>query len=227
MSDLMQIAGDVPRARLRTALFEEDFDLPPSFATPEPEIIAPDLQNAALASARADAWAEGYVAGRAEAEAEVGRAAAAMVETLARELIEARRDLTAQCEASAQAIAQLFLDALASVFPLLCERHGPAEARAVARVLLPGLSQEAEIVLRASPTLVADMEEEVLRTIPEDERARVRIVPDATLRPGDLRVRWRAGTAVRDGTALWQAVVAALAPNGLLSAEVNEVCHAG
>ncbi len=40
--------------------------------------------------------------------------------------------------------------------------------------------------------------------------------PCDDMMPGDLRIAWRNGFAVRDATALWQQVAEILAPAGLL-----------
>jgi flagellar assembly protein FliH len=208
------------------ALFDEDFDAPDA---PEPEVIAPDLApcgltEADLATARADAWAEGHASGRADAEAATTRALAQAAASLAAELARLRPELLAQAEAAADALARLLLDTLAVLFPALSARHGPAEARAVLRALLPGLKLEPEIVARANPDTAPALVEEITRALP-DEAGRVRVVADPAMGPGDVRVRWQGGTAVRDGAALWEEVAAALAPAGLLSARVREIEH--
>ena len=208
------------------ALFEEDFDAP---GAPEPEVIAPGLAprgltEADIATARADAWAEAYASGRAEAEASAAQTLAQAAASLASEMGQVRAELLAHAEAAANALARLLLDTLAALFPALSARHGPAEARAVFRALLPGLRAEPEVAVRANPRTAPALAEEVARALP-DETERVRVVADPAMGPGDVRVRWQGGAAARDGAALWGEVAAALSPAGLLSARTREVEH--
>ncbi|HJS86342.1 MAG TPA: hypothetical protein VJ779_12870 [Acetobacteraceae bacterium] len=207
-------------------LFEEDFDAPHA---PEPEVIAPNLvprgsTEADITTARADAWAEGHASGRAEAEASATRTLAEAATSMASAMALLRPELLAQAEAAASALARLLLDTLAALFPALNARHGPAEAQAVLRALLPGLRFEPEIVVRANPRTAPSLAQEVARVLP-DEANRVRVVPDPAMGPGDVRVRWQGGAAARDGAVLWEEVAAALAPAGLLSAQSREIKH--
>lgn len=218
--------GAAAGQRRAGVLFAEDFDAP---AAPEPEVIAPGsaprgLTDADVAAARADAWAEGHGAGRAAAEAAAATALAGAVAALAREMTGLREELRASAETAADALARLLLDTLAALFPALSARHGAAEARAVVRALLPGLALEPDIVIRANPATAPALAEEVARALP-DETGRVRVVPDPAMGPGDVRLRWHGGTAVRDGAALWEEIAAALAPAGLLSVTTREMAH--
>jgi flagellar biosynthesis/type III secretory pathway protein FliH len=203
----------------RGMLFDEDFDRP----APEPEVIAPQagvLTHADLAVARADAWAEGLASARAEA-AVATEALAQAAASLTREITTLRETLRDEAEANAAAIARLLLDTLAALFPALCARNGEAEARALVRALLPGLSLEPEIVVRACPAIAPALDEEIARA-PPDNRQRVRVIADASMPAGDVRLRWHHGTATRDGRALWEEIAAVLAPAGLLSAQIRE-----
>ncbi len=210
--------------RFRTAaLFGEDFDAP---AVPEPEVIAPAPAVSAveIASARADAFAEGHAAGQRAAAAEGAAALAEAAARLGAEIAPLLEELRAEAAAAAGALARLLLDTLAVMFPALSARHGAAEARALVRALLPGLALEPEIVVRAHPELVPALTEEVARTLP-DEPTRVRVLADPAMAAGDVRVRWRGGSAARDAAALWTEIAAALGPSGLLSAQTREVAH--
>ncbi|HEY5302025.1 MAG TPA: hypothetical protein VIJ55_15215 [Acetobacteraceae bacterium] len=205
------------------ALFDEDFDLPPP---PDPEVIAPSaggLTLADLAAARADAWAESRASAQAEATIAT-EALATAAAALAREVETLRAAMHADAEANADAIARLLLDTLAALFPALCARNGEAEARAVVRALLPGLSLEPEIVVRAHPTITPALAEQIARALPDDPD-RVRVVADPSMGASDVRLRWRGGTGSRDGAALWEEVAAVLAPAGLLSARIPESAY--
>ncbi len=206
-----------------SALFDEDFDAPePS----DPEVIAPPaapLTKADIAAAREDGIAEGRAAACAEA-AVAAKTLAGAADALIRELACLREAMHAEAEANATAIARLLLDTLATLFPALCARHAEAEACAVVCALMPGLVQEPEVVIRAAPALVDALAHEVTRACPDDARP-VRIVADAAVPPGDVRLRWQGGSGRRDAAALWEAVAGALAPSGLLSAPIRETAH--
>ncbi|MEO8716356.1 MAG: hypothetical protein ABI369_15225, partial [Acetobacteraceae bacterium] len=178
------------------------------------------LTQVDLARVRADAWAEGRAAARTEAEAAT-EALAEAAASLTRETASLREALLVEAEDNAGAIARLLLDTLAALFPSLCARHGEAEARAVVRALLPGLSLEPDIVVRAAPPICRALEGDIARLLADDP-GRVRVLADPAMGPGDVRLRWQGGTGTRDGAALWAEVAAALSPAGLLSVRIKE-----
>jgi hypothetical protein len=49
----------------------------------------------------------------------------------------------------------------------------------------------------------------------------VALVPTDSVPPGDVRITWQDGAAMRDATALWREVAAALAPLDLLPAPAS------
>jgi flagellar biosynthesis/type III secretory pathway protein FliH len=197
------------------AMFAEDFDLPAS--APEPEVIEPTFSVAELASAREAAWRDGHDAGIEEATATDAAATRHAVEAIAGELHTASDTLAVVVDQSADAIAHLLLDSLAATFPALCARYGDAEARAIVSVVLPGLAEEPSITIRINPRHAASVACEIERLDPA-VAARVQITECDAMPPGDVRIAWRNGVAVRDSAALWEQVVAVLAPAGLLGA---------
>jgi hypothetical protein len=208
-------------------LFIEDFDLPARApvacendpADPEviaPDVIAPMFDAAELEAARAASWDEGHAAGRAaQAEADAAGLRRAVV-ALSAEFGAARETAALIAESAAEEIARLLLASLASVFPMLCAGHGAAEAAAVVRAVLPALSEEPEIGLRANPHTAPALLAEIERIDPDLAR-RVRLTHTDALAPGDVRIAWRDGVAVRDASALWREVAAVLIPAGLLN----------
>ena len=125
---------------------------------------------------------------------------------------------TARAEQSAEAIARLLLDSLAAIFPTLCARYGDAEVRAIVRAVLPALTQEPAITVRAHPRTARALTQEIARLDP-DLAAHVQTIDCDAMSPGDVRIAWHNGTATRDAAALWQQVAAVLAPAGLLRAD--------
>jgi hypothetical protein len=146
-------------------LFAEDFDSPE--AAPEPEVIDPVFTLGELSAARATAWHDGHAAGLQEA-AETDAAATRQALTAIVEQFAAERDeAAARAEQSAEAIARLLTASLAATFPTLCARHGDAEVRAIVRTVLPALTQETAITVRAHPRTAAAVTQEIARLDPD------------------------------------------------------------
>jgi flagellar assembly protein FliH len=226
MDGLFDIPAHAPRAAAPAGvLFAEDFDLPPDAAA-QPEAIPPSFTAADLAAAREAAFAEGRDLGLAEAAAQHEAALEAAARAVAAELAALRHDARATAEAAALAVAQLLLDALAALFPTLCARHGPAEASAVLRALLPGVGDEPALRLCANPRVLPGLQVELARLDPA-LAARTEFVPSELAAPGDIDMSWQQGGASRNAAALWAAVADALAPTGLSLAATAETADAG
>lgn len=205
--------ANIPR---RSELFAEDFDV--ATAAPEPEIIEPAFSASELTAAREAAWRDGQAAGLQEA-AENETAAIRRAVTVIAEQIAAEREAAAViAENSAEAIAKLLLDSLAAMFPTLCARYGDAEVRAIIRAVLPPLMQEPAVTVRAHPRTAAAVSQEIAGLDP-DLVAHVKLLECDAMTPGDVRVVWHNGAAVRDAASLWQQVAAVLVPEGLLRAD--------
>jgi flagellar biosynthesis/type III secretory pathway protein FliH len=206
-----------PSSHRSGSLFAEDFDLPEQATDPAPP--PPTFGPVELAAARAESWATGHTVGLAEAAADhaiaLGRAAHSTAEQIAAVRAEALR----QAEVHAEAVARLWLDTLASLFPALCAKHGDAEAQALAKLVLPGLAGEPVITLRADPALAQHLAEEI-EALEPNEPGRIRIIPNETAMPGDIRISWNSGLASRDATELWEQVAAVLADAGLSCGEL-------
>jgi flagellar assembly protein FliH len=200
-------------------LFAEDFDAEPDIAVlDEPSGAAvppPAITEAELAAARDEAYAEGHRSGLAQAAADRAEITRQMVSVIADRMAEADAEAARVAERSAEAVAQLLLGTLGTMLPALCARHGAAEVAAVARAVLPSLVREPRVTVRVSPHVAAAVETELARLDPEF-RARVELVETAAVPPGDARISWHEGVAVRDSAALWRAVAEALAPLDLL-----------
>jgi flagellar assembly protein FliH len=206
------------------ALFAEDFDLPA--AEPGPAAIEPVFSSGDLAAAREEGWRDGHAAGLREAamtDAAASREAIAQIAAQLRADAEAGMALAEQ---EAVAVAQLLLDTLAATFPALTERYGDAEVRAIVRTVLPALTREPAITVRAHPETTVAIAQEIEALDPELQ-AHVQTVASEDMAPGDVRIAWRNGSAVRDAAALWQQVAEVLAPAGLLrmDAGVKEIAN--
>ena len=221
------------RQHIPGVLFAEDFDcpgLPPDQGMePEPELIGPAYTVADLAAAREQGFRDGHAIAAAQAAADGQAALRASLAAIAHHLEAAQAESAAIAEASADAVARLLLRTLATLFPALCARHGEAEMAAVVRAVLPALSDEPSVTVRASPHDVPGLERE-LACLDADLAGRVQLMPTAAVDPGGVRISWRHGSAVRDASALWESVAGAMGQAGLLLSEaagVMEPGHAG
>jgi hypothetical protein len=79
------------------------------------------------------------------------------------------------------------------------------------RLIVPALTQESCITVRAHQRTAEAVAEEVARLDPELS-THVQTVASDAMAPGDVRVTWRNGAATRDAAALWEQVVRVLAP---------------
>jgi flagellar assembly protein FliH len=206
-----------PSSQRSGSLFAEDFDQPEQPTSPAPP--PPTFGPAELEAARAEAWAEGHAAGLAQAAAEHAAALARAARSTAEQIAAVRTEAFRHAEAHAEAVARLWLDTLACLFPALCARHGEAEALALAKLVLPGLDGESSVTLRADPALARHLAEAIAE-LDSAEPGRIRIVPNETAQPGDIRISWSSGLAARDATQLWEQVAAVLADAGLSCGEL-------
>jgi flagellar assembly protein FliH len=197
-------------------LFEEDFDRPPAPPPPpEPEVIEPVFSLAEVEAAREAGWQDGHAAGREQADQSNTALARQVLVRIATQLDTARDEAARLTEEAAEAMAHLLLDCFATAFPALTERHGPGEVQAIIRTVLPALRQEPKITVRldaATARVVAAEIEHLDPDLPE----RVELVPTDALGPGDVRITWRNGAAIRNSRTLWQQIADILAPAGLL-----------
>jgi hypothetical protein len=203
--------GHVSRGAL---LFAEDFDRDKVMSEPqaiEPEVIEPTYSVGELTEAREAAWRDGHSAGLREAAADSVAAVHETATAIATQLAAEREVAAARAEQSAASIARLLLDSLDATFPTLCEQYGDAEVRSLVRVVVPALTQEPCITVRAHPRTATAVAEEIARLDPELS-TRVQTVACDSIAPGDVRVIWRNGAATRDAAMLWQQVLRTLAP---------------
>ncbi len=221
--------GKTPHERRRTllgVLYAEDFDTDGPFAAPpkpeeppapppEPEIVEPTYSAAEMDAARD----EGRAAGRAETEHGLAATRTHMLGLIATGLGDARASAAQVAEAVAAEVARTLLTALAACLPALCARHGAAELQALVRAVLPALVDEPKITIRVNPSMVDVMAAEIA-AMDSEIAQRIVLLPTGQLEPGDGRVSWQEGSAVRDAARARAAVEDALAALGLLDKEM-------
>jgi flagellar biosynthesis/type III secretory pathway protein FliH len=190
----------------------EDFDAPEQdTAPPEPEATAPviDPLPGLIAAARAEGLAEGRAAGAAAMQATLDADIAAALARTAIAVEAGRDELRAVAAAQATEVARLACALLAAAIPSLAERHAEAEVMRFAEAILPALEEEPAMTLRVAPAL-ADAVSARLAA-----HRRLEVLPDATIEPGDARLRWQGGQATRRAEAARRAIQDLLAAHGL------------
>ena len=202
-------------------LFVHDFDDPvaggvivldePDAAESEP---APAITQEVLDEARAAAHAQGLAAGRAEAEEAREAERRALLAALLDQLRDADAQIRGAVDEAGIGLARLLLASLAAGFPSLCARHGAAELVRFTQQVTALLAHEPRIVIRVHPATQRALDEYLAKLEPE-QRETILVEPRSSLAPGDARIAWRHGLAVREAAALQARLDDILAPLGL------------
>jgi flagellar assembly protein FliH len=201
-------------------LFAHDFDAPAPGGVilldeeeapppPPPPITADDLA-AACAAAHHAGRTEGLASAEAAREAE----RRALLATLSAQLGDAEAQIRAAVDEAGGALSRLVLAALQAGFPALGARHGAAEIARFTAEVTALLAAEPRIVIRVHPAMVPAAEA-VLAELEPERRAAVLLEARETLPPGDARIAWQHGLAVRDTARLRARIAEVLAPLGL------------
>ena len=201
-------------------LYAEDFDdlgdnvVVLSHPEPEPEIIEPVFTAAELDAARADA----LLAGRAAAERDLTTARNQLLQSLVTGIAETRAAARDIAEQAASGVATCMLSLMAACLPALCAQHGAAELQALVRVLLPALTEEPRVTVRINPQMLPVMQAEI-DGLDAEIAERVHLLATDSMPPGDARITWAEGSAVRDTSRARAAFEDGLAELGLLQRE--------
>ena len=216
-------------------LFAHDFDDPAAngiivldeldAAEGGPREAAPAITQDQLDQARAEAHALGLAAGRAEAETAQAVERHTLLAALLHQLRDADSRIRHAVDEAGAGMARLVLASLAAGFPSLCARHGAAELARFTREVTDLLAGEPRIVIRVHPAMLAALDE-CLATLEPERREAIVVEPRAALAPGDARIAWCHGLAVRDATALQARLADILAPLGLAPVPVPELAQA-
>jgi len=219
-------ARPAPSAPPRLGLFfTEDFDAPKVVPTPpldpepvEPPELVPYFTEQELEAARR----EGYAAGAADLRAatlEAHEAAIAQsLATIVTSLADAQTAAEHVAETAAEGVARLLLRILSTILPALCVQHGADEIEAVMRRVLPRLKSEPRIIVQVNPVNIENLRSRMVGFAP-DMTERVTFQAIEAIEPGDVRLSWQDGEAVRDAAALWREIAEVLQPLGLLLGE--------
>ncbi len=222
MSTTQSAPRAAPRAEPAFAMFVRDFDAPldnvivlddaeeEAPAAPQTPAITQEMLDAAVAAARD----EGLREGRAEAAEAREAARHAMQATLINQLRDAGAQLRGAVDEAGSQLAALVLATLDAGFPALRARHGAAELARFTRDVVGLLAQEPRIVIRIHPDMQPALDE-VLAALEPERREAILVEARDALPPGDARIAWRHGMAVRDTEALRRRLGETLAPLGL------------
>ena len=201
-------------------LYAEDFDdvgdnvLVLAHPEPEPEIIEPVFTVAELDAARAGA----LLAGRAEAVKDLAAVRNQLLLSVANAIAESRAAARDVAEQAAESVASCILSVLAACLPALCAQHGATELQALVRTLLPALTEEPRITVRVNPQMLSVMQGEI-GCLDAEIAERVHLLAIDAIPPGDARITWAEGSAVRDTSRARAAFEDGLAELGLMQRE--------
>ncbi len=208
-------------------LYVEDFEalnrVPPSAPGTVP--AEPVYGEGDVEAARQAGYAAGRAAGCEQAlgEAEARRAVA--LEAIAAELRNAREQVAEMDGRRAAEVARQVVTALRTMLPDLTARFGAAEACTACRFVLGRISDEPEVTIRVSESARPLVQAEVDGLDP-DRAPHVTLIADAAFAPGDVRITWKDGRAVRDSAAVLVAVEQILSACGIdAPREMEETPH--
>lgn len=175
---------------------------------PDPEVLLAEARAAGFAEGRAAGHAAGLKEGRADQaraqEAAIQRALERMAALLA-DAAEAGRAVATE---SAQALAELVMEAVDFGLPGAAERLGADLVPRLVVPMLPAIADRPEAVLHVAPELAAATAARMPHGGPE-------VRGDAAVKPGDARLEWRDGALVISLDARRQALAEVLRNAGL------------
>jgi hypothetical protein len=153
----------------------------------------------AVAAARTEAAAETETRLRAELAASLEQRQAEAWRALSEQLVESRAELERLLRQRAGASRDLALALARALAPRALARAPLADIEAMLRETLARLEPYPRLELRLPQELVAQGRSLLHRAAAETGYpGELAVTPDATLRPGDARLCWQDGAAVRD-----------------------------
>jgi len=185
-------------------LFAEDFDDMPdphgharaAAPMPTPVPAAPALTDEDVQTARH----EGFMAGISAAKTESAR----IVQMAARDALLRLNDLLPalaeqrqrQIDEAVEVAARLVFTTLAALLPSLALRHAPQEIAHLLHDIIADLAPDRALTLAVSPGLL-DAIRSALADLPREQARRVVLQGEDALAPGDARLGWEGGAAIR------------------------------
>jgi flagellar biosynthesis/type III secretory pathway protein FliH len=199
-----------PRPRGATSFLQRDFS---EDASPKP--VAPQFSPAELAAIKQEGFEAGYATGLAEAAAsEAAERTSSEVHALgiiADAMANGCEQAAAVADQAAGALARTLVTSLDAVMPDLIQRSALNEVDAMLAHVLAGLSREPAVRIGV-PRAIADYVAATLASLGPEHRAKITVVGEDHMAPGEVRVDWGAGRAWRQPAEVWQAVMNVLNP---------------
>ena len=163
----------------------------------------PTFSEAELERARRDSLAKGREEAAAEAEASRERRVADLLQTISREFstLFAAEDLrNAQYEAES---VRLTLATLQRLVPAMNQKYGLSEIQRVITEVLESQREMAVIKMEVHPDYVETIHEHVKRVLKQANiSGNCTVTGNQTLGPGDCRMNWENGGAIRESRAV-------------------------
>lgn len=195
---------------LNKFLFDTSFDPAPEVEGPA-EPPAPTFSEEELAAARAEGFAAGQEAGRAEMRASIERDAAAALAAIGRELSAMNGRFAEIREHAIDGGIAVVSAALRKIVPELARRHGMAEIEQVVRDNLQSLYDEPRVVIRAHDSVIAVLQERMDGIAAScGFGGKIILFGDPQFGETDCRVEWADGGAERNLGELWRRIDAAI-----------------
>lgn len=182
-----------------------DFDEKDAPEVPDepPPPPPPTFSEAELERARRDSLAKGREEAAAEAEASRERRVADLLQTISREFstLFAAEDLrNAQYEAES---VRLTLATLQRLFPAMNQKYGLSEIQRVIQEVLESQREQATIKIEVEPDYVETIRDHVKRVLKQANiSGNCEVTGNQALGPGDCRMSWENGGALRESTAV-------------------------
>lgn len=201
---------------VRKFLFDlHSFDEP----EPEPEVpvaVAPTFSEDELAAARSEEHAAGYAEGKAEGTRLAVQSREQLTANTLRTISESFTMLFAaeydREKTYEQEAVRLTLSALEKLFPTLNSRFGQDEVKQVILSVLQSSARRSTITIEVSADDAQSIEDMLAKHWPDPESApRYRVLAQPELHPGQCRMGWEDGGAVRDAPMLADKIAGALA----------------
>ena len=211
----------------------EDFDAQEPVVAPvkaptlqiEPIVVEPTFSLADLRRAAERAQEEGRLQARRDAELEANLRRNEALAAIGVLLRQTKDELMAVALSSASATADTVLAMVASLLPALARSRAQDEAAALLRLLLPAMSHEPSLTVRAHPALIDNLRDD-LSSLLDDAQTAVSWVGSDTMLQGDLSVRWSGGAMRRDSAALCSQIAALVMPQKI-PADLSQESHDG
>ncbi|MGE0254137.1 MAG: hypothetical protein AB7N54_07515 [Alphaproteobacteria bacterium] len=182
----------------RKFLFERSFD-----ERVQRVAEARRFDDADLARAREEGFADGHAAGEAAARDAHAEAIGTAVSTIADAVTALAADREAAFAGHAAEATSLVLAICRKLMPALARTHALGEIEALVRDCLMDLDDEPRVVVRV-PDALLDVLQDRIEALGDGFDGRLVLLGDDAMAPSDCSVMWADGGAERDLDRLWR-----------------------